>query len=153
MIDRENADSLDALRAQLTSAERDLAARLREMAELEARILRFERRPTLTSYAPALGSGLLATLRGYRRFRADKRLLLGSPLFDSGWYREQYAEFPAADADPAADYLIEGWARDRNPGPRFSTASYLDRYHDVARAGINPLVHYLRFGAAEGSII
>lgn len=34
--------------------------------------------------------------------------------------------------------------------PLFSPAYYLERYPDVAKSGLNPLVHYLRFGAAEG---
>jgi hypothetical protein len=32
----------------------------------------------------------------------------------------------------------------------FSAAWYLARYPDVARAGIDPLLHYIQYGAAEG---
>jgi hypothetical protein len=32
----------------------------------------------------------------------------------------------------------------------FDAAFYLDRYPDVRQAGMNPLLHYLRHGAAEG---
>jgi glycosyltransferase involved in cell wall biosynthesis len=34
--------------------------------------------------------------------------------------------------------------------PLFSTEWYCKRYPDVAGSGVNPLVHYIRFGAAEG---
>ena len=37
-----------------------------------------------------------------------------------------------------------------NPHPLFDGASYIDRNPDVAAAGINPLVHYLKHGWREG---
>ncbi len=37
-----------------------------------------------------------------------------------------------------------------DPLPLFDGALYLDRNPDVARSGMNPLVHFLRHGAAEG---
>ncbi|MGB6087414.1 glycosyltransferase family 2 protein, partial [Parvibaculum sp.] len=40
----------------------------------------------------------------------------------------------------------------RDPGPSFSTSWYLDKYRDVKRAGMNPLVHYLRYGQKEGRL-
>jgi hypothetical protein len=32
----------------------------------------------------------------------------------------------------------------------FDTAAYLAAYADVAAAGVNPLLHFLHFGIAEG---
>src|SRR3546814_20736377 len=37
-----------------------------------------------------------------------------------------------------------------DPSPGFSTRRYLRANPDVAAAGMNPLVHYLRFGRGEG---
>jgi hypothetical protein len=37
----------------------------------------------------------------------------------------------------------------RQPHPLFDPCYYLDRNPDVRRAGVNPLVHYVRHGAAE----
>jgi hypothetical protein len=34
--------------------------------------------------------------------------------------------------------------------PLFDRAFYLRKYPDLAAAGVNPLLHYLRYGAAEG---
>ena len=42
--------------------------------------------------------------------------------------------------------LQQGWAVRR----LFDAAFYLERYPDVRQAGMNPLWHYLRHGAAEG---
>ncbi|MBQ4400360.1 MAG: hypothetical protein II830_03595, partial [Alphaproteobacteria bacterium] len=37
-----------------------------------------------------------------------------------------------------------------NPSKNFDTKFYLSRYPDIAKAGMNPLLHYLRKGKAEG---
>jgi hypothetical protein len=42
--------------------------------------------------------------------------------------------------------MRQGWA----VRPFFDAAFYLERYPDVRQAGMNPLWHYLRHGAAEG---
>ena len=42
-----------------------------------------------------------------------------------------------------------GRARDGIPIPLFDTGFYLERNPDVAASEVNPLVHYLKFGAAE----
>jgi hypothetical protein len=34
--------------------------------------------------------------------------------------------------------------------PLFDRAFYLRKYPDLAAAGVNPLLHYVRYGAAEG---
>ncbi|MGT2485378.1 hypothetical protein ACU4GA_03820 [Methylobacterium oryzae CBMB20] len=41
-------------------------------------------------------------------------------------------------------------ARGRDPSGHFSTDGYLDANPDVRVAGINPLVHFLEVGFAEG---
>ena len=38
----------------------------------------------------------------------------------------------------------------RNPSPAFDANEYLRSNPDVARSGCNPLLHYLRYGKAEG---
>jgi hypothetical protein len=43
-----------------------------------------------------------------------------------------------------------GAGKGRNPGPSFDGSWYLRQYPDVAASGENPLVHFIRFGAAEG---
>jgi len=42
--------------------------------------------------------------------------------------------------------LVDWW----RVRPFFDAAFYLERYSDVRQAGMNPLRHYLRHGAAEG---
>lgn len=68
------------------------------------------------------------------------------PHFSTAFYRETY---PNVTRNPLVDYLDGGAAAGRNPSPTFDSAAYLERYPDVAKAGLNPLVHYVRFGKAE----
>lgn len=72
-----------------------------------------------------------------------------SDLFDADWYQRT----TASDLSPnqaARHYLREGAARGLNPGPLFDGGWYLGNNADVAEAGLNPLLHYLRSGRAEG---
>jgi hypothetical protein len=43
-----------------------------------------------------------------------------------------------------------GFRNGCNPSPLFDTDYYLGTYPDVAAAGVNPLIHYLKWGRAEG---
>jgi hypothetical protein len=54
----------------------------------------------------------------------------------------------------SADVLLNhfssvGWRQGRDPNANFSVAWYLYAYPDVAASGMNPLVHYLRWGKSE----
>ncbi|WP_163005976.1 rhamnan synthesis F family protein [Methylobacterium brachiatum] len=73
----------------------------------------------------------------------------GSDLFDAAWYQSTYIpDLPPNQA--ARHYLREGAARGMNPGPLFDGNWYLGNNADVAEAGLNPLLHYLNSGRAEG---
>jgi glycosyltransferase involved in cell wall biosynthesis len=67
---------------------------------------------------------------------------------DHAMYRQVAGE--AARDDPALHYHAEGWRLGHNPNTWFDTAWYLRRYPDIAEAGIDPFLHYLAHGAAEG---
>ena len=43
-----------------------------------------------------------------------------------------------------------GFCRGFRPNPLFDTHWYLERYEDVRRAGVNPLLHYMLHGWREG---
>ena len=79
----------------------------------------------------------------------DIELIRCSGLFEPEWYAGRYGELPER-IGPVEHYLTVGAQRGYDPGPRFSTRRYLEGYPDIARAGVNPLVHYLRHGRDEG---
>jgi len=72
-----------------------------------------------------------------------------NPYFDTTWYIKNY---PAAQwRNPLAHYLDQGWKKQQaSPHPLFDAAWYCKTYQDAARAGAEPLLHYLTFGAGEG---
>lgn len=90
----------------------------------------------------------MSVLRRLRSSGKDEQVVRASPLFDSDWYRASHPD--VGDRDPVADYLAHGGADQRDPGPSFSARRYLDDHADVARSGMDPLVHYERFGRVEG---
>jgi hypothetical protein len=75
--------------------------------------------------------------------------LLASGLFEEEFYREQYPDAPSA-VGAAEHYVEAGSSSGYRPNAFFDTRWYLDRYEDVRRSGINPLLHYLEHGVAEG---
>ncbi|WP_226629320.1 rhamnan synthesis F family protein [Alloyangia pacifica] len=83
-----------------------------------------------------------------RRFLAAARIGR-SPYFDRAWYVRRYLS-GTRPVSAALHYLREGAAAGFDPGPGFSTRGYLAAHPDVAAAGVNPLLHYERYGRAEG---
>jgi len=77
--------------------------------------------------------------------------------FDEQFYLQQYPDVAAAVsrglvASGAEHYEKFGRFESRNPNAFFNTSFYLGEYPDVARAGVNPLTHFLNFGANENRI-
>jgi serralysin len=82
----------------------------------------------------------------------DITLLQGPDGVDADWYRATYHDIRNGNTDPVTHYSDTGWREGRDPNSRFSTADYLEANPDVAEAKINPLVHFLRSGRAEGRL-
>ncbi|WP_019998192.1 beta strand repeat-containing protein [Aureimonas ureilytica] len=75
--------------------------------------------------------------------------------FDSAFYASQNLDVVAAVSrgqftSYQQHYDLFGRFEGRNPNAFFNTSFYLQTYQDVARAGVNPLTHFLNNGAAEG---
>ncbi len=81
-----------------------------------------------------------------------------SELFDEAWYLATNTDVEAAVQAGTMrsgwdHYRTFGWREDRNPSSWFDVSDYLARNPDVAAAGVDPLAHYLNFGAQEGRIV
>jgi len=85
-----------------------------------------------------------------RRFARDYVDIVDSGFLERDYYLQTY---PAVVGDPVEHYIRSGWKSGYDPGPDFSTTAYLARYPDVDRAGINPLLHFVRAGRQEGRAI
>ena len=81
------------------------------------------------------------------RFRSERTILSESRLVDAEWYLRTY---PDVVETPVDHYVRLGVREGRDPNPMFSTKAYLKLNPDVAVSGMNPLVHFVRYGAAEG---
>lgn len=81
------------------------------------------------------------------RLNHDYIIIKNSQLFDSEWYLKNYNL--ENDIDPIAHFLIT-WRENMNdPARFFSTEFYLKTHKDVANAGMNPFVHYIKYGKDE----
>ena len=89
---------------------------------------------------------LLARLRQVASVRRRVLLVARSPLFDAQWYRARYPEVVGG----AWHYVRCGAGEHRSPGPWFDGPAYWERNPEVAFAGANPLLDFIRRGAAAG---
>jgi glycosyltransferase involved in cell wall biosynthesis len=74
-------------------------------------------------------------------------LVRESGVFMERWYRSTYALAPRID--PIEHYLYIGIHANHRPNPFFDGNHYLERNGDVGRAGMNPLMHYVLYGAKQ----
>lgn len=104
------------------------------------------------SSRPVVGNvGLTETdTKQFGLAKEHRELILGSGLFDGGWYSVEYPDVAQSGLEPVDHFLLYGAEQRRSPGPDFDTKWYLENYTDVASNGINPLLHYLHCGTAEG---
>ena len=75
--------------------------------------------------------------------------------FDSSYYLDQYPDVAEAVQNGVIESAEAHWEmygadEGRNPNAIFNTEEYLAANPDVAENGINPLDHFLMYGAAEG---
>ncbi|WP_213684846.1 glycosyltransferase [Roseicyclus sp.] len=71
--------------------------------------------------------------------------------FDPAFYRAMNPDVDASTDDALLiHYMAIGWRERRDPRPDFSTRYYIERYPDIASGDINPFLHYILFGKAEG---
>ncbi|WP_157235536.1 glycosyltransferase [Methylosinus sp. LW4] len=82
-----------------------------------------------------------------RAYASEYAFILNSRLLNPAYYRTVHENVVG---DPIEHFIRIGWQLKYNPCPDFHTEWYLETNPDVALARINPLVHYLQYGAQEG---
>ena len=161
----ENEKERNELRRLNKEQEANIDERFRELATL-TRMLEDARKgnqsgdeASETNTASRQGDNRPELYTKARKSRKDKaqikrhrQVIASSRLFDAEWYLNQYpdvANDPATARDPARHYLLFGGYEGRNPGPGFDSSYYLSSNEDVRESGMNPLLHYVKFGEAE----
>jgi len=91
--------------------------------------------------------GLLTSLF---RSRENKQLTIikRSAFFDEAWYLEKYPDVASAGVDAALHFLLHGASEGRDPGPRFSTNTYILQIPVSSIESENPLVHFEKHATA-----
>lgn len=78
------------------------------------------------------------------------RLLRDCEYFDMDYYRQSSGLAKASPEVLVEHYVRIGSAQGLNPGKLFDTRWYRQFNPDIDQAGINPLLHFVKFGEAEG---
>ena len=75
-----------------------------------------------------------------------------SEHLDVPYYLTQFSTRPDENFDAVHDYIAGGWRQSRNPTPSFSPYFYLATYIDLRQANVEPFVHFIQYGRAEGRL-
>ncbi|WP_273162343.1 glycosyltransferase [Massilia timonae] len=73
-----------------------------------------------------------------------------SGLFDPDHYLSTYHKGQTPAIDAIEHYCSEGWRKLFNPAKFFDTGYYLKENIDVSQSGINPFLHWIKYGQGEG---
>lgn len=97
----------------------------------------------------------LASVESDEREQSDRETVAAE--FDEVFYLARYPDVAQSvgfspNFDCVAHFMASGWREGRDPHPEFSTVFYLEQYPDVAASGMNPFLHFIKCGRAEGRI-
>jgi GR25 family glycosyltransferase involved in LPS biosynthesis len=89
------------------------------------------------------------------KFNLNKniKLLEQSGYFDTDYYLKNNPDIDSFKKSAAKHYLLYGGFEGRNPSVGFDSASYLAENSDIKENGMNPLLHFIRFGIKEKRIL
>ncbi|MDR6774964.1 Ig-like domain-containing protein [Azospirillum sp. BE72] len=108
--------------------------------------------------ARAVAAGQFTSGLQHYLLRGEKEGRDPNALFDTTWYLEHNADVVAALQAGTIDSAYEhyerfGWKEGRTPSAWMDTNAYLAANPDVVAARVDPMTHYLNFGAREGRTI
>ncbi len=106
--------------------------------------------------ANAVRNGSIASgLEHFRQF-GEREGRDPNALFDTDYYLANNKDVAAAVARGQttawSHYSNYGWKEGRDPSAYFNTRAYLETNDDVGASGMNPLLHFLHIGAADGRL-
>lgn len=88
-----------------------------------------------------------------KRVRKDKAVISESEYFDNEYIAKQLENLGLKIKDPLEFFVLFGAELELSPSEKFDTKSYLEMNPDVKVSGINPLLHYIKHGRAEGRVL
>lgn len=88
-----------------------------------------------------------------KRARRDKALISKSEYFDEAYVVGELQKLGLKVKEPLDFFVSFGAELEISPSEKFDTKSYLAMNPDVKESGINPLLHYIKHGKAEGRVL
>ena len=86
--------------------------------------------------------------------RAIRELAHYAYIFDIDFYKNQLQKEAAEEINNIGDclqhYCTKGWQLGIDPSPLFDTNNYFSKYPDIKESGLNPMIHFFKFGIQEG---
>jgi len=86
--------------------------------------------------------------------RAIRELAHYAYAFDIDFYKNQLPREESEKINNLGNclqhYCTTGWKLGIDPSPLFETNNYFSKYPDIKESGINPMVHFFKFGIREG---
>ncbi|UZJ45328.1 glycosyltransferase [Marinimicrobium sp. C6131] len=82
-------------------------------------------------------------------YESDRKLIQKSGLFNENQYLAHFPPLRCADVDLITHYLTFGTFKGVPPDGIFKPQDYRHANKDVTSSGVEPFVHYLRYGANE----
>ena len=106
--------------------------------------------PELQAYIQAIDANKV--LKKERNF--IRELAHYAYVFDINFYKNQLPREESEKIKNIGDclqhYCTEGWELGIDPSPLFDTSNYFSKYSDIKESGLNPMVHFFKFGRQEG---
>ena len=86
--------------------------------------------------------------------RAIRELAHYAYVFEIDYYKNQLpieeSERISSIGNCLEHYCTKGWQLGIDPSPLFDTNNYFSKYPDIKESGLNPMVHFFKFGIQEG---
>ena len=76
-------------------------------------------------------------------------MIAESAYFNPEYYKRHNPQLWFSSVNPVEHYLTIGWLKGKNPSAEFDGNKYLAANEDVAKAGMNPLIHFVEHGVNE----
>ncbi|BEV36631.1 rhamnan synthesis F family protein [Synechococcus sp. M16CYN] len=108
--------------------------------------------PVLQVYLQQLSSKNITS----KQLHAIRKLAYYTYMFDVKFYKKQLCKNDADKINCVNDvifhYCTRGFKNGIDPSSLFETNSYLTKYTNIKKKGINPLIHFLDKGSKEGKM-
>lgn len=82
--------------------------------------------------------------------KGEYKIIQESGMFCHDWFKSNYGLDDGIDL--IEYYLINNRKLGCNPSPYFDTTWYLEKYSDVKNSGMDPFVHYIKYGIYENRL-